>query len=704
MKLRSTLALSTLIVVFAVLPAGAASAAPPANDAFADAVTVAEPGAFPADVTAAGTTAEATGQAGEPNPAGAGLADLQCSGPEDSFNAAPCQSSVWYTMTATETAPIVIQSCQLTGDKDTVLGVYTGSTVGSLTPVAQNDDDDRGCPGVSGESRVNFLAQAGTTYHILVAGYEGEQTGFTLHLTRAVDAPSIDRNFETPVDPHVTPLSFTIGSNFSVSCSFDGGSPEPCTSGHVYPASRFADGSHSVVATASGGGMTSDPSSPVDWVVDSVPAHTIITAGPADGDIAPNPVSYTIRSDADGAIECRIDGYLFGAAGGDCPGLVTHDTDYPVQLPDLCNGVHAVAFSVLKSTQSPDPSPATRSITITGGPTCQAPEFTNPHVQNITSTGAQPRADVDGHGAGTHGHIDWGDTAAYGSRLAEEDLGLEGTLGAFALHPLDFLTPNTTYHVRFVAENATGTTTTGDFEFTTLPVSGPPPEVTLGDPTDVTDTGATLHGTVASRQAPDIRFEYGTTTAYGNVTPTDSPGSGVAPEAAGLTGLQPGTTYHYRLAAASRGGLVHSADATFTTTGGSGSPPGPGPGSSPGGQNPPPILDRIAPVIVASGGTVRVTRGGAISFFATSNEDADGTATGTISLPKGAKVLRLAKRKVHLKAGKRTKITLKLSKKNAKRVRRALARHKRLKLNATLVLADKSGNRSSKRLKLKLKR
>jgi hypothetical protein len=49
---------------------------------------------------------------------------------------------------------------------DTLLAVYTGSTVSALTRIASDDDS-----GGSLTSRVSFSAVAGTTYRIAVDGY-----------------------------------------------------------------------------------------------------------------------------------------------------------------------------------------------------------------------------------------------------------------------------------------------------------------------------------------------------------------------------------------------------------------------------------------------------------------------------------------------------------------------------------------------------
>jgi hypothetical protein len=94
-----------------------------------------------------------------------------------------------------------------------------------------------------------------------------------------------------------------------------------------------------------------------------------------------------------------------------------------------------------------------------------------------------------------------------------------------------------------------------------------PPTASTGAATGVTATKATLNGTVNPDGLPTRWwFEYGPTEAYGSRTEVQEAGEGseaVAVDAA-LEGLEPGTTYHYRLVAESEDGEVAGGDATFT--------------------------------------------------------------------------------------------------------------------------------------------
>jgi hypothetical protein len=84
-----------------------------------------------------------------------------------------------------------------------------------------------------------------------------------------------------------------------------------------------------------------------------------------------------------------------------------------------------------------------------------------------------------------------------------------------------------------------------------------------------TTSAAVLNGTVnPTNLATTYHFEYGTTTAYGTNTASQSAGSDYATHAelASLTGLAPNTTYHFRIVATNAIGTSVGADQIFTTS------------------------------------------------------------------------------------------------------------------------------------------
>ena len=106
-------------------------------------------------------------------------------------------------------------------------------------------------------------------------------------------------------------------------------------------------------------------------------------------------------------------------------------------------------------------------------------------------------------------------------------------------------------------------------QFTTPPAAAP--VVTPGGARRGGRLGAaTLAGTVDPQGwETGYFFEYGPSAAYGSRWPTLDVTLGALtggqPIVTFLQNLQPGTTYHYRLAATNPGGTSYGADQTFTT-------------------------------------------------------------------------------------------------------------------------------------------
>ena len=97
-----------------------------------------------------------------------------------------------------------------------------------------------------------------------------------------------------------------------------------------------------------------------------------------------------------------------------------------------------------------------------------------------------------------------------------------------------------------------------------------PPALETAVPSSLTETAATLAGTVNPDGASvgECHFEYGTSIAYKASVPcASSPGSGSTPVAvsAAIGGLTAGTTYHFRIVAANSVGTSDGPDLTFTT-------------------------------------------------------------------------------------------------------------------------------------------
>jgi len=96
-----------------------------------------------------------------------------------------------------------------------------------------------------------------------------------------------------------------------------------------------------------------------------------------------------------------------------------------------------------------------------------------------------------------------------------------------------------------------------------------PPDVITLPATGIWLTDAILHGSVdANYFSSAVTFEWGLTAAYGNsitATPAQVTGNSVVTVISTLSGLNPGTTYHFRCVATNSGGTGYGEDVTFTT-------------------------------------------------------------------------------------------------------------------------------------------
>jgi CSLREA domain-containing protein len=131
---------------------------PPSNDNFANAQIVAGCAG-----STTGTTFGASSEAGEPSHA-----------PNDPSSLSP-NHTVWYQWQPPSTGTTTITTAG--SEFDTILAVYTGSSVGSLTRLVFNDDAQAG----NLTSSVTFSAAAGTTYQVVVEGWRGDTGNIKLN-------------------------------------------------------------------------------------------------------------------------------------------------------------------------------------------------------------------------------------------------------------------------------------------------------------------------------------------------------------------------------------------------------------------------------------------------------------------------------------------------------------------------------------------
>jgi hypothetical protein len=199
--------------------------------------------------------------------------------------------------------------------------------------------------------------------------------------------------------------------------------------------------------------------------------------------------------------------------------------------------------------------------------TTSPPAASTGAVSAVGRTSATVSASVDPRGRATKVVFDYGTSTAYGAVTAAQDAG-QGTATITVKATLTGLRPGTAYHVRVRASSDAGTTSGADRAFTTAAAQGP--TATTGPASAIGPAGATLTGTATPRgTATQAYFEYGTSTRYGASTPRTGVGSGTKAVAvrAAVTGLRPGTTYHFRVVAVNAAGTsARGGDRSFRTS------------------------------------------------------------------------------------------------------------------------------------------
>ena len=155
----------------------------PANDAFASAVATST-----ATWTLTGNNTDGTSETGEPAHAGSAAA-----------------KSVWWTFTAPISGTCSLRT--LGSAFDTVLAVYTGTSVGALRAVVSNDNSTS----MVLDSTVSFAAVKGTIYRIAVDGKSGASGAIQLSASLLGGVAPANDNFAA--------ATVLTGTTFSVSGS-----------------------------------------------------------------------------------------------------------------------------------------------------------------------------------------------------------------------------------------------------------------------------------------------------------------------------------------------------------------------------------------------------------------------------------------------------------------------------------------------------
>ena len=202
-----------------------------------------------------------------------------------------------------------------------------------------------------------------------------------------------------------------------------------------------------------------------------------------------------------------------------------------------------------------------RSFTASDG---IAPSVIDSGSSAVEATSATLEAEINPNNAPTIYRFQYGTSSEYGSQTPNsESIGDDSTGHAVSVG-ITGLEPGTSYHFRVVAVSFNGVANGPD---QTLNTPGPPTIVESGA-SAVTWSTATLSARIKPGSRPTtFQFEYGTTTAYGSVAGGSAGAdNGTHAISSAISGLQPGTTYHFRCRTMDSVGTVFGSDGTFTTS------------------------------------------------------------------------------------------------------------------------------------------
>ena len=190
----------------------------------------------------------------------------------------------------------------------------------------------------------------------------------------------------------------------------------------------------------------------------------------------------------------------------------------------------------------------------------------NPGPESAVLTG---HVDPNGGGTITDCHFEYGTDTTYalGSIPCSPAAPLSRPTNVNAT--VSGLTLFSTYHFRLVVTGTTPGLSTDSRDRTFTPSSGMAPTIDATSSSQIAPTEATLSAQINPNLAPTIyRFQYGTTSSYELSTVTgESIGSDDVDHSVSsvLTGLQPGTLYHYRVVALNFSGPTYGPGQTFAT-------------------------------------------------------------------------------------------------------------------------------------------
>lgn len=216
----------------------------------------------------------------------------------------------------------------------------------------------------------------------------GAASGLSNAVTVTVDTQppqtTIDSAPASPSPSSSAELSFSSSeSRASFECSIDGAPWQACIA--PLRLQGLADGPHELAVRALDAAGNVDPTPATHaWTVDTQPPQTQIDGGPS-GTVTTTAATFTFSSpDAGASFRCRLDGGPFAACAS------------PATYTGLAPGAHSFEVKAVDAAGNEDPTPATRTWTISAVVFADGFESGNLSAWSVVQTGADGTATVQG--------------------------------------------------------------------------------------------------------------------------------------------------------------------------------------------------------------------------------------------------------------------------------------------------------------------
>ena len=261
-------------------------------------------------------------------------------------------------------------------------------------------------------------------------------------------------------------------------------------------------------------------------------------------------------------------------------------------------------------------------VVVEGTPKAKTTPTSPQHQTEATLTGS-----IDPEGNPTEYHFDYGSASVTERSSAPTSLGAADFTSHSVSFPVSSLSPGTEYHFELIVSYGAGQTVSGGPQTFTTPSAAKPAASTLAA-SALQETEATLNGKVDPEGGTEAEYFFewgaGSSGAYEHTTnAANLPSDGAEHQVSAIvTGLTPGSEYHFRLVAKNELGSVQGDGLTFMAAS---TPPAKEPTKVPPAKEP-------SPTSTPTGGNPTATTSSSPSSGQPEIEPAPGPVFGSVKL------------------------------------------------------------------------